>query len=103
MSLYIDNSNVIELQDLKDVVTDTVDESASVSVTIVDKAGNEVSGENWPVPMAHDTAGTYRATLASSLSLLNNKTYYAVVDVTATGGVVGKWRCPVKALTRACR
>jgi hypothetical protein len=45
MNLYLDNSNVIELRDLKNSVTLSADTGATVQVTITDAAGAEVSGE----------------------------------------------------------
>jgi hypothetical protein len=102
MNLYLDNSNVIELRDLKNSVTLSADTGATVQVTITDAAGAEVSGETWPVVMAHAASGTYRATLSDALAITANRKYLAVVEATGSGGEVGVWSCPVVADVRRC-
>lgn len=102
MTLYLDNSNVIELRDLTNSVTGAADTGASVQVTITDASGIELSGETWPVLMAHAFAGTYRATLSSSINLVAGRYYRAVVEATGSGSEVGKWTCNVVAASRAC-
>lgn len=98
--IYIDNSNVVELRSLTNSITSAVDTGATVSVTIVDSTGTAISGETWPVSMSHASSGTYRATLSSSLSLTANRAYRGVVTATGSGGEVGKWNCPIRALVR---
>lgn len=100
--LYVDNSNVVELTDVKNSVTGDPDTGASVSVTLLDSADNEVAGQAWPLPMAHDADGTYRATMSANIDVANGEPYYAVVDAIGSNGSVGKWRCKVKASERKC-
>jgi len=102
MNLYLDNSNVVELRDLTNSVTGLADEGASVSLTITDQSGTAVTGETWPVSMAHVSNGLYRATLSESLSIVSGRKYFAVVSATGSGGQVGKWTCPVVAEVRRC-
>jgi len=98
--LLIGNSNVIELRELTNSVTELVDEGASVSVTLYDWADDEVEGEVWPVLMGHDTGGLYRATLAPTLELTPNLPYYGVVVAEGSGGEIGRWRVPMRARVR---
>lgn len=91
LSLYVDNSNVIELQGLTNTVTGVVDTGASVAVTVKDGAGVAVAGQTWPKAMSHDSAGTYRATLNSDLSLRKGGRYFGYVTATGSGGEVGNW------------
>lgn len=100
--IYQNNHNIIELQQLTDengaVITD-----ASVSVTLVDKNDQEVSGQTWPHTMGlvteSPTTGKYRGTLENDLDIKRNRDYYAVVTATKDG-LVGEWRAPIMPATR---
>jgi len=100
--LYLDNSSVIELVGLKNSVTGTADVGASVSVTLLDSSGAQVSGETWPLTMAHVADGLYRATMSSAINLSALTKYTAMVDVVGSGGEVGNWQCKVLARARGC-
>lgn len=98
--LWIDNSNVIELRKLTNSVTGVADTGATVTVTLQDPDGVNVSGQTWPATLLHDADGTYRVTLEDDLVLEPGGSYVAVVDVIGTGGEVAKWETPVQAHTR---
>jgi len=100
MFLYIDNNNVIELQDLTNSVTEVVDTGATVETTIKDSSGTAVTGQTWPAVMAHDATGTYRATLEADIALIPNRQYTAIVDAVGSGGEIGHWEIPVKSMVR---
>ena len=102
MTLYIDNSNVIELRELKNSATDAADTGASVSVTVKDSAGDDVAGESWPVSLAHASGGTYRGTLSSAIALTEGDVYTAVVSVAGSGGQTAKYNCRLRAEERRC-
>jgi hypothetical protein len=102
MNLYLDNSNVVELRSLTNSVTGIADESATVTVTIRDKEGNSVAGENWPVSMSHVADGLYRATLSHLIEISFNHQYTADVSAAGSGGEVGNWSCPVIGTVRKC-
>jgi len=89
LTIWIDNNNVIEWQALTNSVTEAVDTGATMTVTIQDSSGTEVTGQTWPATMTHVSAGLYRATLDSDLVLTAGREYTAVLDVTGTGGEVG--------------
>lgn len=91
LTLYVGNTNVIELQGLKNSVTGTTDTAATVEVTLKDGAGVEIAGQSWPASMVHDADGTYRATLEDDLSLRKGGRYFAYVTATGSGGEVGNW------------
>ena len=100
MEIRIDNNNVIELQSLTNGITDVVDVAASVTVTIKDSAGVNVTGQSWPATMAHNTGGTYQAILDEALVLIPNRMYTAHVDAVGSGSEVGHWELSIKAITR---
>jgi hypothetical protein len=97
--IYIGNTAIIELQDLTNAVTELPETSATVTTTLYDAAGVEVSGQTWPLSMSHVSAGTYRATLDHDLVLTANRQYVAHVDA-GISGVIGHWELPVRAKVR---
>jgi hypothetical protein len=100
LSLYVDNNNVLELRHLRNSVTDAFDTGATVTVTLKDASGTDVTGHTFPLTMTHDKSGTYRVTLDDAIGITAGVTYTATVDVTGTGGLVAQWTIPVKAVTR---
>lgn len=98
--IYIGNTSVIELQDLTNAVTELPETTATVTVTVYDAAGAQVTGETWPLSMTHISAGTYRATLPDDLVLTANRQYVAHVDADISG-VIGHWEKPVRAKVRS--
>lgn len=98
--LYIGNSTVLELRDLKNSVTDTADTGATVTVTLVDDQGAQVSGQSWPLLMPHVSAGTYRGIMSSSLALVEGAEYVGQIDATGSGGEIGHFEVPFRAVVR---
>lgn len=98
--LYIDNDNRIKLSGLKDA-DDTYQNSATVTVTLKDASGNEVSGQSWPLTMSYVSGsdGNYQAVLDDGLSLTAGQRLTAVVDVSSSG-LTAEREAPVVALTR---
>lgn len=101
-TLYLDNSNVVELVGLKNSVTGAADVGASVSLVLLDANGEEVAGETWPVSLSHGEGGTYRATLSPDVEVKDSHIYTARISATGSGGEVGRWNCIVTAAVRAC-
>lgn len=100
--IYIDNDNVIELIGLKDVTQDTFVNDASVTVTLLDSSGDEVSGQAWPFILVYVSGsdGDYRATLEDGLVLSFGGTYTAIVIADAGADLIGKWTVKVVAKIR---
>lgn len=102
IKLYIGNSNMVELAGLRASNTPTTYiNDATVTVTITDLAGTEVTGETWPKSMNYvaSSNGVYRADLSASLGLTEDSSYLVVVNVTATDGT-GKWTQEARATRR---
>lgn len=100
--LWIGNDNLVELQGFRAAADGAYLNGAAVTITLLDAAGEEVAGETWPKPMAYVTGsnGTYRATLASGLTLTEHANYTAVVSANGGSGKVGNWRLDVMARYR---
>lgn len=101
--IYYQNSNIIELRGLKNVVTGEYLDAASVTVTLLDSSDSEVTGESWPLTMDYVTSssGIYRATLSSSLGVSKASNYTAVIEADGGVGLAGKWEVALKCLQRS--
>ncbi|KKL24558.1 hypothetical protein LCGC14_2414110 [marine sediment metagenome] len=96
------NDNLLELVDLKDVVTGNFANTAVVAVTLVDKDDVNVVGETWPLTMAFVAAsnGLYRAVLKDTLTLIVDALYTAKIDVNDGANKQAHWEFLVRAETR---
>lgn len=100
MAVYVDNTNLIEVDGLADVDGSFIN-GADVEFTIQDGDGVPVSGQSWPTPMPYVAAsnGKYRGVLSASLVLVPDTVYYAIIDAIDTGNV-GHWEYAFTARTR---
>ncbi len=93
------NHNVLELRALKDNVTGAVETGATVTVTIRDAAGVEVTGQTWPKTLTEvvesPLTGLYRGTLDATLAITSNNEFKATVSATSSGGIKSEWVCDV--------
>ena len=91
MTVFIGNTNVLDLIGLKDALLGTAIGTASVSVTVKDLGGMAVTGTTWPIAMAciDTTNGNYRGIIPETLVLTPGYPYRAVVDVDAGVGGSG--------------
>lgn len=101
-TIYIDNTGVVELDELKNSITDEFINDASVTATI-QLNGVDVEGQAWPLALDYVTAsdGKYRGLSSADLVLLKDRTYSAIVEAVA-GSLEGKWICKVVAQERPC-
>ena len=104
LTLYVANSNVVELTDLTNTDTDEFDTGATVTITLYDRDGAEVAGNVWPAGMDYVTGtdATYRTTLDSDIVIVAGKKYLAVIDAEGSSGQIGHWEADVVAETRKC-
>ena len=99
--LKIGNSNVVELQRLRNSVTGQPIIDANTEMTIYDGAGVAVGGQIWPTSLQHIADGTYRVILDATLELRSGGTYYGIITALgASGGEEGKWELQLKADSR---
>ena len=96
-TLNINSDNIIELRGLKDVITGTVITGATVTVTLKNASGTEVSGATWPLTMAHAGNGLYRAILPNELVLNANLAYVATIIADNGADQHKEWCVPYSA------
>ncbi|MER9355555.1 hypothetical protein NKI61_19995 [Mesorhizobium sp. M0514] len=91
--VYVANTNVIELDGLKSAIEDEFVNDATVSVTVKDEAGAEVTGQTWPEAMAYVAVsdGLYRGIIEDGVEMTAGTTYVAHIDVDAGADRVGHW------------
>jgi hypothetical protein len=100
--LYIGNDHAIELRGLKDEISNDFLNAATVTVTLKDSAGANVSGASWPIAMTFITGtnGVYRATLPDELAIVDGRRYTAVVVADGGANKRGQWNIPCAARLR---
>lgn len=91
--IYILNDNVIELTGLQNAVDETYQNSATVTVTIKDATGTNVTGETWPLALAYvaSSNGDYRANLTEALGLTDGARYTATITADAGASGLATW------------
>ena len=103
MNVWIDNSNLVELNGLKDKSADAYMNTASVRLTLFEPGGvTEVASATWPLALTYVTSsnGIYRGSITNLANFVEGHIYRAVVTASVSGGLVGKWNVPTKAITR---
>ena len=99
-SLIVGTDNIIQVDALTDQDDGSYLNAATVTVTLMDAAGDEVTGETWPLSMPYVSAsnGRYKATLSDVLVLVPNKRYQAVIVADAGASKKRTWYFGVNAI-----
>ena len=102
MAAFVANSNILDLTGLLNAKASSYINDATVTVTIKDLDGNELTGISWPVTMAYVAAsdGDYRATISEDLALVHKVNAVAHIEVDGGAGLVGHWEFKFKPTTR---
>lgn len=86
------NSMLIELIGLTNSKTGAVITTGTVTVTLKDKNGLNVTGETWPLNMSHVADGTYDGVFSSTLGVILEELYTAEISADGGGGLKGFWK-----------
>lgn len=102
MTAFVANTNVLDLTGLKEEITQAFINNATVTVTIKDIDGTNVTGETWPFPMDYVAAsdGDYRAFVSENIDLVANTKYIAYIDADGGANRFGHFEFHFKALAR---
>lgn len=97
--IYISSDNLLTVDALYDSVAGDYVNDATVTATVVDRGGNEVSGQSWPVTLSYVALsdGKYQGVLADSMSVSKGKTYEVRVSVDGGAGKALEIRRRLKA------
>lgn len=102
MTAFVANTNNLELLGLQNASNGAYVNDATVTVTVKDAAGVNVSGETWPISMDYVSAsnGNYRCVLAHTISFSSGATYTAEINVNAGANRIAAWAYNFRVLTR---
>lgn len=91
--LYDNNDMVLEVAGLRNETTGAFLNAASVSATLKDSAGTNVTGQTWPVALTYvpSSDGVYRVGLSNALVLTPSARYVAQISVDAGAGLRAEW------------
>lgn len=101
--MYYENDSLLEVTAIdKSGDADSAVTTGTVTVTLLDAAGDEVAGETWPLALAYNaTRQKWRATLAYDISGIElGAGLVALVEVTTSGSRVAAVREPVRVIRR---
>ena len=101
--LFIGNDMSLTVTGLKDEIAGTfINSGATVTATIKNRAGVNVSGQNWPLTLSYltGTNGNYRGVLEDGIAFEANEIYRIEITADAGSDVIGFWRYERKAVYR---
>lgn len=98
---YVGNDNLLIVDAVVNADGDYLND-ATVSVTLTDKRGNEVSGGSWPlsVPYVAGSNGKYQVTLEDGLALVSDKVYIANITIDAGDDLIALYKMRICATNR---
>ena len=85
LEMFPDNTSIIELQDLTNIVTEEIVTDAVVTATLLDSKGDEVAGQTWPLTLSYVSVGIYRGVIEDDVEIVANRIYTAIVDASVAG------------------
>ena len=97
--IYIENGNLIKLNNLIDLTDSTYVTSATILATLKTTSGDNVAGQSWPLTLTHQNSGNYQGTLTSSLSLAGI-TYNLEVSINSGDASAGLFDMDIRAKRR---
>lgn len=100
--LYVGNDMVVEVRNLAEEITGDSINDATVTCTLTDSAGANVTGMTWPLTLAYvaESDGTYRGTIEYDTAVVAGAMYTLTVSVSAGTGYRGQWQIPCVARAR---
>lgn len=105
MKVYIGNDNLLTVDALTNAATGAYVNNATVTATLKDADGTNVSGQTWPLSLAYVSGsnGKYQGVLEDGLDLTEDNratTHTCVIDIDAVGDQVGHFEIPMTATVR---
>lgn len=95
MPWFIGSDQLLEVTGLRDPVTGSYVNGATISVTMYESDGiSEVSGQSWPLTLSYVSGsdGDYNGVLQDDRVLVDGRLYWIGISVDAGGDLIKKWR-----------
>lgn len=88
---YINSDNVIQLDVFYDALNGVYLNAGTVTASMKDLSGTNVSGESWPISLSYvaESNGKYQATVDKDLVLVEGQTYF--IEITASQSGIDKF------------
>jgi hypothetical protein len=97
-ALLLNNSIFFELTVTNPEVSPPAVDDATVTVTVTDSNGAELTGQIWPLALpSTGENGLYKKTVPPISGLVNGENYKVLYDVTGADGLIGQFCSSVKA------
>jgi len=92
-NIYISNDTQIDVSGLQNAADSSYLNSATVTATLKDQSGTEVSGVSWPLTLSYEAAsnGNYSGTIDKAVSVSDGVSYFLEITA-AQGGIDAFWR-----------
>lgn len=92
--IFLLSDNTIQLDQLRDI-DGNYENSASVTATLFDSTGSEISGETWPINLTYviGSNGTYRGVFRDSISIAEGDRVRATIIADAGVDKRSEWQC----------
>jgi len=92
-AIFKDNDMVLEVSDITNDTTGVHINDATVTATIKDSTGADVSGIAFPITLSYvaNSDGVYRGLLPAELVLTSNARYKAIIDAVSGSGSKAHW------------
>jgi len=104
LTINLENSNLVELNGLKDKALGVFQNVASVVCTLYEPDGTtEVGSATWPLTLTYASGsdGVYRGVITNLADIVEGPIYRAVVTAVASQGqLTNRWNQPTKAIVR---
>ena len=92
-NIYISNDTQIDVTGLQNAADSSYLNAATVTATLKDSAGSEVSGVSWPLTLSYvaSSDGNYSGTIDKAVSISEQVSYFLEITA-AQGGIDAFWR-----------
>ena len=100
--IYLSNDNLLSVSSLRNSSSGSFMNNATVTATLKDTGGTNVSGQTFPVTLSYiaDSDGNYQMTLDNALSMVEDTTYVATITATSSSGLYAEWEMTLTATKR---
>lgn len=98
-TIYRNNTNIMELRELKFAISREFSSSATVQITLKDLDGQTLTGTTFPITLQAFDNGLYYGTIPHTLSLDNEEEIVAEISATS-GQSVGFWTENITVINR---